>query len=132
MNLRATLKSLGEKWKNYLGDRETEVEIRKHLIKNGLAGKSAKILNYKLIAVQRPGWVQIYRFEILASAYLEDDESDAVASSMQTQELQMLYGLTKDDGRARTKIRTFDNREDRISLFEEWSDGMLILRRQEL
>jgi hypothetical protein len=124
---------MGEKWKNFLGDKETEDEIRRHLTKNKLLGKSAQIINYKLIAVQRPGWVQIYRFEVIARVHRDplaetaEQDSPSDADSTIT-----LFGLTKDDGRAKLKIRTFEKREDRLSLFQEWSEGMLLLRRQEL
>ncbi len=60
------LKNLQERWNDWCGDREMELAIRNHLTKNGFFGRTAKLKNVRLVAVQRPGWLQVFRFEAMA------------------------------------------------------------------
>ena len=57
------LGNLRKRWNDWCGDREMELAIRKHLTKNGFFGGTAKLQNVRLVAVQRPGWLQVFRFE---------------------------------------------------------------------
>lgn len=121
------LRSLQEKWTHWTGDRELELAIRRHLTDNGHYGGMAKLQNVRLAAVQRPGWLQVYRFDAVARvipALLEDDdgpEPPAVHAQ--------LYGLVREDARHhQTTIRTFDSVQARRELFAQWSAGMIQLR----
>ena len=62
----AYLKHLRQKWNDWCGDHDMELTIRKHLTANGFFGGTAKLRNVRLVAVKRPGWLQIYRFEATA------------------------------------------------------------------
>ncbi len=117
-------RSLQERWNDWCGDREMELAIRKHLNQNGYFGSSVKLKDVRLAAVQRPGWVQVYRFD--AVARLQEIESDDQASEPTYKKL---FGLVKDDARKHgPKVRVFENAIERRSLFLEWSEDLIRLR----
>ena len=114
-----------QRWNDWCGDREMELEIRKHLTSNGYYGATAKFRAVRLIAVQRPGWLQIYRFE--ATARLVSDNDDP--SPGQPAQYHELYGLVRDDIRHKiSHVRVFESSAERQSLFARWSDGLICLR----
>ncbi|MDM4018023.1 hypothetical protein [Roseiconus lacunae] len=120
----ALLKHLAEKWNNWTGDREMEVAIRKHLTKNGYYGSSVQLQNVRLVAIQRPGWLQIYRFE--ARARVQAEETDGPDPEPVYHQL---YGLVKDDIRHKILVvRVFDNPSERRALYRRWADGLVELR----
>lgn len=121
----ALIKHLKERWDNWSGDRDMELAIRKHLNQEGYFGGTAKIQHLKLVAVQRPGWLQVFRFEAVARlrAETDDDSPDAEA------QYHTLYGLVRDDFRHNiSDIRVFASENDRRNLFARWSDGLICLR----
>ncbi|MEM6468637.1 MAG: hypothetical protein AAF802_03650 [Planctomycetota bacterium] len=119
------LQSIREKWNNWTGDHEMEVAIRKHLTKNGYYGGSVKLRNVRLIAVQRPGWLQVFRFE--ATARVQAEESDDGPDPDPVYE--ELYGLVRDDIRHKLlSVRVFKEPSERRELFARWSDGLIQLR----
>jgi hypothetical protein len=140
-------KSIREKWENWSGDRELEHAIRRHLSANGHYGGTAKLQNVRLAAVQRPGWLQVYRFDVVARVipvltvkdidenldgdtddHTGEDASDEVLEN-RPPEYSKLYGLVREDVRHDiTTIRTFDNPEARRELFVHWSDNLIQLR----
>jgi hypothetical protein len=122
-------------WKNWTGDRELDIAIRRHLSDQGYQGVKADLKQVKLIAVKRPGWVQIYRFEAVAHrqiiATLEDGEPlepNTLISAPAPSNSQLLYGLARDDGRFGCEVQTFIHPARRIELFKQWSEGLIILR----
>ncbi|MCS7467958.1 hypothetical protein NZK35_14990 [Stieleria sp. ICT_E10.1] len=120
----ALLKSLQQKWNDWCGDREMELEIRKHLTQNGYYGGSAKLKNVRLIAVQRPGWLQVFRFE--ATARLQADETEGPDPEAVYENL---YGLVRDDIRHKTNsVRVFQDPSERRELFLRWSEDLIQLR----
>ena len=120
------LKSLREKWSNWSGDRDLEVAIRRHLTNNGLYGGTAQLQNVRLAAVQRPGWLQVYRFDAWARVMPStghDEGPDLPA------EYKQLYGLVREDIRYdQTAVRTFETPDARRQLFNEWSVDLIQLR----
>jgi len=119
------IRKLRDKWNNWTGDRELEFAIRRHLSANGHFGGTAKLQNVKLAAVQRPGWLQVYRFDAIAKVndQSQDDEADHPPRYVQ------LYGLVREDVRHdMTTIRTFEDPEHRRELFAQWSDDLIQLR----
>lgn len=118
------LKHLAQRWADWCGDRDMENAIRSHLTKEGYFGATVKLQNVRLVAVQRPGWVQVYRFEAIARVAVapNDDRPDPPP------EHHNLFGLVKDDGRRGAEVRTFLHAEQRRELFAKWSDGLLCLR----
>lgn len=129
------LKSMRDKWSNWSGDRELEHAIRRHLSANGHYGGSAKLENVKLAAIQRPGWLQVYRFDVVARVIpklavegVENELNDDGAVDAPAR-YSRLYGLVREDVRHdSTTIRTFDNPDERRELFAEWSDNLIQLR----
>ena len=118
------LKHLVERWSNWCGDRDMENSIRKHLTSEGYFGGTAKLRRVRLIAVQRPGWLQIYRFEATARvAFVPSDDGPDLPP-----EDREVFGLVREDGRKGTEVRIFGSVEERNSLFERWSDGLHCLR----
>jgi len=122
------LRSLRDKWSNWCGDRDLEVAIRRHLTSNGYFGQTAKLQNVRLAAVQRPGWLQIYRFDALARVRPETpNEDDNVIDSSPT--FRQLFGVAREDARHnQSTIRTFESNEARRELFQEWSVDLIQLR----
>lgn len=101
-----------------------EVAIRRHLNQNGYYGASVKLRNVRLVAVQRPGWLQVFRFE--ATARLQAEETDGPEPEAQYEQL---YGLVRDDARkSMVSVRVFDDPAQRRELFQRWSEGLIQLR----
>jgi len=119
-------RDLRERWNDWCGDREMELAIRKHLTKNGFFGGTAKLKNVRLVAVQRPGWLQVFRFEALARlrpSEPSDQEPD------QEPEYCQLFGLVRDDIRHKiNSVRVFQEEDERRELFAIWSEDLICLR----
>jgi len=49
-----------------IGNRYTEKDLRDHLTNVGYFGRSAKFLRLELVAIERPGWVQVFEFHVHA------------------------------------------------------------------
>lgn len=67
-------------------NKSTEKDLRNYLDDNGYFGRTAKFNLLKLKAVERPGWVQVFQFEIEAKR----EESD----------WETLYGFCRTDERS--------------------------------
>lgn len=125
MSMFGWLKQLQKRWDDWCGDHEMELEIRKHLTANGFYGGTAKFRAVRLVAVERPGWQQIYRFEVTArvAEQISDDDPNRPGSYCE------LYGLVRDDIRHKiSTVRVFESERERRSLFARWSDGLICLR----
>lgn len=121
------LRAFREKWTHWSGDRELEWAIRRHLSDNGHYGGTAKLRNVRLAAVQRPGWLQVYRFDAVARVITPsvDDDEAAEAAAVYRQ----LFGLIREDARqGAPTVRTFDTAESRSELFAQWSLDLIQLR----
>ena len=120
------IEHLRQRWNDWCGDRDMELAIRRHLTDCGFFGPTAKLKNVRLVAVQRPGWLQVYRFEALARVRpdeVNDDRQDAQA------EYRELLGLVKDDIRYNVHtVRTFPSETERRELFAVWSEDLICLR----
>ena len=122
--MHAFFQSLAEKWNNWVGDKDMEVAIRRHLTQSGYYGGSVKLRNVRLVAVQRPGWLQVFRFE--ATARVQSDQTDDREDEARYEEL---YGLVRDDARkSLTNVQIFRNAADRRALYREWSEDLIQLR----
>ncbi|QDV64918.1 hypothetical protein [Crateriforma conspicua] len=126
------IRQIRQRWDDWCGDREMELSIRRHLTEHGYFGTTAKLRSVRLIAVQRPGWQQVFRFEATArvnpesaqfSEAFSDDPTDTAAIYHE------LFGLVREDLRAKiSDTRVFDDSGERAELFRRWSDGMIRLR----
>lgn len=124
---------LRRRWDNWVGDRALERAIRLSLNQAGWQGGGAAISDVRLVAIERPGWVQIYRFEVLASRQPHSVPSvgaaDGEFSVDDEPPICRLYGLARDDGRARETVRLYSSPQLRHEQFAEWSQSMIVLRR---
>jgi hypothetical protein len=128
----ALLRDLRQRWANWAGDHEMENAIRRHLSDNGYFGGTAKLRAVRLAAVQRPGWLQVFRFEVTARV-ADHGVSDSRAAGDHAEDFPAtyhdLFGLVREDHRHnRTEIRVFRSSDQRAELFGRWSDGLLQLR----
>jgi hypothetical protein len=119
-----------------------ENAIRRHLSDNGYFGGTAKLRTVRLAAVQRPGWLQVYRFEATARladpSHADANLSDACPPDIADSEddstthrpvYHELFGLVREDHRKdQTAVRFFKTHEQRAELFLRWSEGLITLR----
>jgi hypothetical protein len=113
-----SLKRIAERWANWLGDRDLELAIRRQLNDEGYFGDSARLSNLRLVAAQRPGWLQVLTFSV--EARLAIDGSDFAP----------LSGIARQDERYnRVEVRVFQSRSERNQLFEAWSQDLVRVRR---
>ena len=126
------LRNLRERWNNWCGDREMELAIRKHLNENGFFGGTAKLRNVRLVAVQRPGWLQVVRVEALARVRPDepaDETADQELDPDQKPQYRQLFGLVRDDIRHKmNSVRVFEDEDQRRELFANWSEDLICLR----
>ncbi|MEL6895985.1 MAG: hypothetical protein AAFP90_07780 [Planctomycetota bacterium] len=133
-------RQLAKTYRDWTGDHEMEMHLRRELTESGYFGKTAKFENVRLVAVQRPGWVQIYAFDVTARVdesfeEQQQDDSDLQPAFPVAQGLSssatyhQICGLVRDDGRTkRPEVRFFADRKQRIGVFDEWSEGLMRLR----
>lgn len=108
----ATLKRWVERWTNYVGDREVELQIRRKCVELGMP-RDTRIKRYQIAAVERPGWIQIYTFECHASL---------------GPGLVRKFGVVRDDGRKRfrgTQVELMNSEPEQRALVERWSEGLI-------
>ncbi len=128
------LRNLQERWNNWCGDRDMELAIRKHLNENGFFGGTAKLQNVRLVAVQRPGWLQVFRFEATARVRPNDPSGQAAGQELdpepdQKPQYRQLFGLVRDDIRHKmNSVRVFEEEDQRRELFANWSEDLICLR----
>jgi hypothetical protein len=109
-------------WASWIGDSDLECSLREHLVQVGYFGHSAKFHNLKLVAVQRPGWLQVFSFTVWARETHEQGRQNV-----------QLFGVVRQDERYnRTDIELFEQATDRNALFEQWSEDLIRLRRPQL
>ncbi|QDU40057.1 hypothetical protein Mal4_44110 [Maioricimonas rarisocia] len=97
-----------------IGNRVTERDIRDFLTLEGYLGAGARFAELELAAIQRPGWLQIFRFAVTA----RHPERGST----------MLFGAVRDDERHQTTIRLFEDEQERDALLAEWSTDLIVLR----
>ena len=115
-------KLFASKWSGYIGDRDVELALRKFLNNRGFRGEGATFRDYRLAAVQRPGWLQVFVFTVETALQEED---------IPGQQNQTLFGILRQDERYRKMdIEMFSIRSQRNALFREWSEELIALRRQ--
>ena len=103
-----------------IGNRFIESDLRDWLEARDHYGRSAQVEELELAAVERPGWVQVFRFRVRAK-------------NKSTGEWDRLAGLIRDDERVkrkadRTRVRLTASPEEHAARFAEWSDGLIVHR----
>lgn len=148
MALLGFFKTLAGRWNNWVGDRDMELAIRAHLTGRGYYGDSATLRDVRLSAVQRPGWLQVFVFVAHAkqaenhfpesSDTFEEADSGGVTPAesrtdpgLDADGRRKLFGIVRQDERYnRTDIEVFVRRHERESLFANWSEDLIQLRRR--
>ncbi len=114
--LRKWSAALIESWAGWVGDRDLEVALRGHLDGQGFWGDSARFRHIRLVAVQRPGWLMVFAFNV-------------EAKSRVTGQQQSMFGLVRQDERYnRVEIEVFPDRGARTQRFLEWSQNLIRVR----
>lgn len=98
-----------------LRNRVTEEEIRDYLQANGFRGPSARFDYVELIAIERPGWVQVFEFRVRV---FDEDEN-----------VHHLLGVLRSDERKSMKIFLTESEAEQAKTMEEWSVGLITLQR---
>ena len=99
-----------------IGNRVTEKDVRDHLNRCGYHGNTATILQLELVAIERPGWRQVFSFH-------------ADVTPVQGDRLR-LYGVVVDDQRRSTTVHVTPDPHERQGLLEEASQGLITRNRQ--
>ena len=104
--------------RSLIGNRVTEKDVRDFLTDRGLSGSTARFDYLKLVAIERPGWIQIFAFRVATC-----DISGAKRT---------FFGVVRDDERNRTEIRLEDTAEAQEKVIHSWSKDLITLRRKPL
>ncbi|GAB5403589.1 MAG: hypothetical protein Aurels2KO_18200 [Aureliella sp.] len=119
-------KKLSEKWSNWVGDRDLEILLRSRLKNRGYRGDGARFESVRLVAIKRPGWVQVYSFQAIVRPMQVETDGDGGGE-------EKLYGLVRQDERgSRTDVEFFTDPAPRRRLFRDWSEGLITLRNERL
>jgi len=95
-----------------VANKVTERDLRDYLSSNGFYGRSARISDLNLAAVERPGWVQVFRFHVRAKRVDGDWEEH--------------FGLVRTDERHDVfDVQLFAGEADRQSSFERDTRGTI-------
>lgn len=98
--------------KSLIENRYTEKDIRIWLDAHGYFGNTAKVHELELHAIQRPGWLQVFRFRL---------EAKSRSGNWVT-----LFGAVRDDERSKEiSIQTFEQFSQQQRLLSEWSEGLI-------
>lgn len=103
-------------FKNLFRHKTFEADIRDWLDENGYYGSSTKFEELELHAIGRPGWIQVYLFQIQAKSREDDQWLE-------------LHGCLRDDERYKdSRIVVFDTADNRDPILAEWSKGLITKR----
>ena len=102
---------------NLIGNKSAEKDIRDWLTDNGYMGRAARFGEIELHAIKRPGWLQIFRFEMTGHH----------ADSRGTKEFGAMWS---DERYGRPKIEIYPVRSARDRQLSEWSAGLITVRRR--
>ncbi|MEM6329441.1 MAG: hypothetical protein AAF790_04240 [Planctomycetota bacterium] len=106
------LGTLLKQWLDWTGDADLTRAIRGELRRQQLAVNAAKIREVRLVAIERPGWVQVRRFRVETL----DREKQPLT----------LLGLARDDGRKnRIEVLLTASRAELGRRLDVWCDGLL-------
>ena len=102
--------------KPFIGNKSAEKDIRDWLLKNGYHEKSARFAEIELHAIKRPGWLQVFRFEL--TTLTADRES-----------VQLFGAMYSDERYGEPKITVHEAIAERDSQLLAWSEGLITQRR---
>jgi hypothetical protein len=108
-------------WEGWISDSDLERAMRAKLTAAGYYGDTAKFRTFRLVAVKRPGWEQVFSFSVDARIAKQDERD---------REIVKLFGLVRQDERYhRCDIEVFRDALQRNKLYATWAENMSQLRR---
>ena len=118
---RSLVLTLGEPvLSNLAKNRTTEKDIRAWLNANGFDGRLAEITDVELHAVQRPGWLQIFRFHLSVRSSDDNDQRNK----------REYFGVVRDDerirGKDKTQVQLFDSAELQAAELSVLSEELIV------
>lgn len=110
--LAAWIQASAQSWADWVGDRHLDVAITKELRKQGYAVHASQTRNVRLVAIQRPGWIQVRRFSV--------ETLDAHKQPI------TLQGLARDDGRKeRIDVLLSTSHTEIAKQLNVWGEGLI-------
>lgn len=110
-------KQLLQSWADWTGDKRLTQAIRHELGRLGYAVNAAETREVRLAAIERPGWVQVYRFRVETATNEENPHSRRRVT---------LHGVSRDDGRkSRIEVLLSESLDERNQRLETWSEGLI-------
>lgn len=106
---------LVETWNHWVGYRVTEKEILEWMQSQGYVTSAANLSEVQLYALKRPGWVQVFRFQI-------------EARDRQDQRRRFFGALRSDERYGGPEICVFATRPERDHQLQQWSAGLIVRR----
>ncbi len=114
-----------QQWSGWISDSDLERSLRAHLTGRGYYGDTAKFLTFRLVAIQRPGWLQVFSYSVEARVANSTNASTDSAE----REVVKLFGLVRQDERyRRCDIEIFRNAAERHALYNRWTEELIRLR----
>ena len=108
-----------ERYRDWTGDRQLTRAIRAALRDEGYAVNASKTRRVRLAAIRRPGWEQVFRFEV--EAYPRESDPQAAEN-----EPILLHGLSRNDGReSKTEVCLTEDLKAWEDRLDAWSEGMI-------
>jgi hypothetical protein len=123
MGLKDWVKHLQKRWSGWISDRDMERVMRSRLSGLGYYGDTAEFVSVRLVAIQRPGWLQVFSFTVDARRANVGGEREMVR----------LFGLVRQDERYhRCEVEVFTNTIQRNFLYQHWTEDLIRLRQPTL
>ena len=101
--------------KSLIGNKSAEKDIRDWLSEQSFCGKTAQFSEVELHAIKRPGWLQVFRFEVRARK--NDDEW-----------MQLFGAMRADERYGQPQIVVSPYQDDRDTQLAEWSKTLITRR----
>ena len=93
----------------------TEADLRSYLANHGYAGRSTRVNRLELKAIERPGWVQVFEFQVQAKR--SDGDWEALEGVCRTDERSSVF-----------EVRLFDS-ASRADVLKTATDGLITTQR---
>jgi hypothetical protein len=100
-----------------ISNRSTEKDVRDWLDNNGFAGKTAKLNEFELHAIQRPGWIQVFKFCVTVKFLPLSNQGNEPEPNDRPGWLEMFGGVLDDererDSHLKTQVWLFEDEVER-------------------
>lgn len=116
-----------------ISNRSTESDVRTWLNQNGFSGKTAKFDLLELHAIQRPGWIQVFKFcARVKNKPLENGARNSESGNHPG--WQDFFGVALEDERERkqnqkTQVWLFDDQVDQQKKLDSVSADLLVCKK---